>query len=532
MTGHKEIGLFICLSGNGSLKVESLRRMIGYAASFGYSFVELGLDDLIEVTDEPYYGYFRGRYTQKELRELDAFAREKGVELIPAIQCLGHCSGLSKIPYYDDCIDTKDILLVGSEKANIMIENVFKTLRSCFSSKLAHIGFDEVNQLGNGGYFKLHGYEDKYSIYLKQLNFVNSVAVKYDFKVQIWSDMFFKFATGGEYYVKDFKISNDVVSEIPENASLGYWDYFSEDRDMLKSMIQSHLETGRETFFATSVYAHVGFVPNNAYANKLFEIQLPIMRESNIGKVLITLWPDNGNDCSYFACLPSLKRAADIFFEKDEEYTRRTFKEIVGADYDLLMSLDCVEATSINPDLSKITLTNKYFFYNDPFLGLRDSNIEKADKVSYLNAIKTLQKGLKASPKEFKMTFKKELLLAKFLEHKTYLGIKTRKAYRSGDKVALLKLMREYGLCISYLQGFKRAFYKEWESENKMHGWDVQQIRIQGLISRLVECRKRLLKRIFCKGYRIEELEETPLDFAPVTSCYNMYSGFTTNREI
>ena len=48
--------------------------------------------------------------------------------------------------------------------------------------------------------------------------------------------------------------------------------------------------------------------------------------------------------------------------------------------------------------------------------------------------------------------------------------------------------------------------------ENKPHGFDVQDIRLGGVIMRLEHCKDRLLKYINGEIPKIEELEEPTLD--------------------
>ncbi len=52
-------------------------------------------------------------YTPAEIKELDAYANDHGIELIPCVQALGHFTNLVKHPNYADIVDTGEILLAG-----------------------------------------------------------------------------------------------------------------------------------------------------------------------------------------------------------------------------------------------------------------------------------------------------------------------------------------------------------------------------------------------------------------------------------
>ena len=76
----------------------------------GYNTLELYAEDTYRVEGEPYFGYLRGGYTAAEIKDIDAYALQHGVELIPCIQTLAHFNNTVKLPVYRDIVDTADIL--------------------------------------------------------------------------------------------------------------------------------------------------------------------------------------------------------------------------------------------------------------------------------------------------------------------------------------------------------------------------------------------------------------------------------------
>ena len=85
-----KLGVMIDCSRNAVMSVPTLKRWIDITASLGYNMLMLYTEDTYEVDNQPYFGYLRGRYTQDELREIDAYAESMGVELVPCIQTLAH----------------------------------------------------------------------------------------------------------------------------------------------------------------------------------------------------------------------------------------------------------------------------------------------------------------------------------------------------------------------------------------------------------------------------------------------------------
>ena len=104
--------------------------------------------------------------------------------------------------------------------------------------------------------------------------------------------------------------------------------------------------------------------------------------------------------------------------------------------------------------------------------------------------------------------------LCDVLEIKYELGLRTRRAYEAGDKDALRQMAeKDYPEVIKRLGIFVKAFEKQWMTDNKPHGFEVQDRRIGGVIRRTDACRARILAYVNGKIDRIDELEEALLPF-------------------
>ena len=90
----RHFGTMIDCSRNAVMSVPSVKRWIDLTSDLGYNTLMLYTEDTYEVDGHPYFGYMRGRYSQEELKEIDAYALSKGMELIPCIQTLGHFTAL------------------------------------------------------------------------------------------------------------------------------------------------------------------------------------------------------------------------------------------------------------------------------------------------------------------------------------------------------------------------------------------------------------------------------------------------------
>ena len=212
----RRFGLMLDCSRNAVMNLPTLKKWIDMTADMGYNTLLLYTEDTYEVDNQPYFGHLRGRYSQKELREIDDYANKKGMEVIPCIQTLAHLNAIMRWPQYAGMADCNDILLAGDEHVYAFIDDMFASLSKSFRSRIVNIGMDEAAMVGLGRYLQEHGYHDRSEILVTHVARVAEIASKYGFEVTMWGDMFFRLAAGGAYYVDDLKISDAIKEKIPD----------------------------------------------------------------------------------------------------------------------------------------------------------------------------------------------------------------------------------------------------------------------------------------------------------------------------
>ena len=74
MMNFKHLGVMLDCSRNAVMNVASVKKYIDILEKLGYNTLMLYTEETYEVDNQPYFGYLRGRYTQKEMQEIDAYA--------------------------------------------------------------------------------------------------------------------------------------------------------------------------------------------------------------------------------------------------------------------------------------------------------------------------------------------------------------------------------------------------------------------------------------------------------------------------
>jgi hypothetical protein len=133
---------------------------------------------------------------------------------------------------------------------------------------------------------------------------------------------------------------------------------------------------------------------------------------------------------------------------------------------------------------------------------------------------------------EYAYIFKYMADLCSFLAVKADLGIKTRAAYRSGDKAAIKAIVKDYNLALTRLKTFYHSFYNVWHTENKPFGWEVQDIRLGGLERRIKTCKSVLERYLAGELSHIDELDADVLPTGKVDILENRFDFIVTRNVL
>ena len=501
----KNFGVMLDCSRNAVRSTQSIKRFIDYLSDMGYNMLQLYTEDTFEVDNEPRFGYLRGRYSKEELKDLSGYAKSKNIKLVPCIQTLAHLNQIFRWSEYKQINDCDDILLCGDEKTYNLLDNMFKTMRECFDSDIINIGMDEAQMLGLGKYLKKNGYTNRFQIILAHLKRVTQIAEKYNFKPMIWSDMFFRLGSPTNSYYTDEVVdfSKEIIDSVPQNLDLIYWDYYKTDKAKYDVMMASHKKFKNNIWFAGGAWCWGTLCPHNNFALKTLEPGIKSAIENGIENMFITLWGDDGAECSYMSMLPSLFFASQIAKGITNKKTiKQNFKEKFGIDFDKFMYLDLPDITVDN---TKFITMSKNILYADLFMGIFDCNVTDKQKQHYKQSALKLSR---IKNDNFGYLFETQKALSDVCYHKIDLGKLTREYYLSNDKEGLKRLLTEYDILYKKVKIYYEKFKILWFIENKPHGFDIQDLRLGGLMQRILSCKDRINLYVNGKIKNIPELEE------------------------
>ncbi len=514
-SSFKDLSIMVDVARNYPLKVETFKKLIRYMALLGYSTLKIYFEDLLEVNNEPYFGYLRGRYSKEEIKEIVNYADLFKIEVMPYIQTLAHLNQIKRWCVYRDHFDIDDILLVDDERTYTLIDNMLETISESFTSKRINIGMDEAYLLGRGKYLDKNGYEKRVNIFKKHLSKVLTLTSKYNLDVEMWGDMFFNNSS----YAYD-NLSVEDLNKV-NNLKLVYWDYEYKDVKEFQSLIKLHKKVSDKVSTAGGSWKWLGLAPNNKYAIAANINFMKASLKENIEEYTLTCWGDNGSSASIFSILPTLFAVANFSFYQGNKKIDYLFKDIFKISFNDFLYVDKVNNVTINDPLNAKNNISRIYLYNDLLLGTYNSLIDK-DQISTYKVIKKKLNKLSKN-NSFNYIFKTLFEFCRVLILKVEIMDELRIAYQDNNKEKLNEILIKLNKLKTTFDKFYFALYEQYHLEAKGNGFDVIDIRLGGVLQR-IKTTIRKINDYLKYGTKIDELEEIMLDFYG-----NVYSYFHPN---
>lgn len=526
----KTLGAMLDNSRNAVMKVETVKEICRYLAVMGFNALQLYTEDTFKLEDYPYFGYMRGRYTKEELEEIDSFAASLSIELIPCVQTLAHLNAIFRWDTFQNIRDCGDILLAGEEKTYKLIDDMLKHMSDCIKSKRINIGMDEAAMLGRGKYIEKNGYKNPNEIMLSHLDRITELCKKYGYKPMMWSDMFFTLAGGG-YYDKNTFISDDVISKVPEDLTLVYWDYYNSDNEVITHVLEQHMKFKNPVLFAGGAWRWMGLAPLNCFSLKTSRAMLGAENFKKIDEVMVTAWGDDGSECSMFTILPVLQLYAEYSYSgnTDDDTLSARIKACTDIELSDFLQLDLPNFVMEKNPGERAVNPSKYLLYSDVLCGLFDAHTEIDTYRNFYKKSTGVLRTIEEKGGKWTRLFRVMADLCAVLEDKADVGLMAKTAYDDKDNETLKKIKDNIlPELLKRIDILKEDMYRQWFFENKPFGYEIIDIRFGGLENRVKTAIRRITEFLNGETEKLDELEETRLDFA----CSDISQGEQKNMYV
>lgn len=512
-------GVMVDASRNAVPTVDSVKTLLRHMAVMGLNVLMLYTEDTYTVDSQPYFGYMRGRYTPRELREIDDYAHQFGIEVIPCIQTLAHLETFLKWRAADGLRDTPDVLLAGDERTYRFVEEMITAAARPFRSKNIHIGMDEAHGLGRGRYLDLYGYRPRFEIMTHHLNSVLAITRRLGLTPMIWSDMYIRIGSKtGDYYDEAAVIPPDVIAGMPRDVRFVYWDYYHTDPAFYEKYIRLHKQFGSLPVFAGGIWTFSGIGTHYEKTFLATNAALEACKREGITDVFAAIWMDDGGENHLFSSLLGLQLFAEHGYARqlDEGKLSRRFRFCAGADpeaFRLLGSIDTPPGAEWRQTLEPDN-PGRYLLWQDVLLGLFDRHVEGRDVASHYRRLAGALAEAARQNEAWRHVFEVPVRLCEVLSVKSEIGIRLKRGYEENRRDELERLCaRDLPELHRRVDELRRAHRDQWHRIYKPFGWEVLDIRYGGLLARIDTAIQRVTDYLQGTIGNIEELEAERLYF-------------------
>ena len=514
-SNFQAMGIMLDCSRNAVMKVSHVKRWLRRLALMGYNVFMLYTEDTYQLPGEPYFGYMRGGYSGREIREIDDYARRLGIEVVACIQTLGHMGQMLKWPHYKTVKDTAQVLLADEEKSYALIRKMIAFWSEHLGTRRIHVGMDEAHDLGRGRFMDLHGNQPVFDVFHRHLERVEEICLSHGLKPMIWSDMYFRMGNPTQdYYDRNTVIPDSVKAKVPQSVDLVYWDYCSTDEGFYAEWIKRHRELGHDPIMASGIWTWSRFWYDHSKTTASVKPCVEACRKAGLSQIFFTLWGDGNSYCEFDSAFAGIAYAADLCYGGygSDDALSPFLKAICSSDYSAILvgtGLQ-VPAPHNNQPISATTI-----LWDDPLLGIGWQGFLDACPDFWpqvLVKLRTLRektapfRGTQSEP-DFDYLWRICDVMVRKLEFREALVL----SYDLKDKHALHRLQEDQiPPLLDALAGLEQAFRRQWLRRNKSFGMETTQIRLGAGSTRYREAALRIQE--YCQGHieTIEEIEMRP----------------------
>ena len=505
-TPFTTLGIMLDCSRNAVITTGHIKLWMRRLALLGYNMIMLYTEDTYELPGEPYFGYQRGAYTEKELKDIDAYAAKLNIEIIPCIQTLGHLEKILRHGTYGPIRDTSSVMLVGEKKTYELIDKMIGHWKKICRTNRIHIGMDETHDIGRGRYLDLNGYRDGFSLFNEHLARVVKICKKHKLKPMIWSDMYFRLGSKTmDYYDAKTVIPKTVVKKIPKEAELVYWDYYHDNKEFYLKWIERHRKMNKEPLVGSGIWTWSKYWYDHTITGNTAGPCIEACYEAKIKELFFTQWGDDGAYCDHDSAFAGMVYCADKSYgTKTPEKTRleKRFGSICGGSY-----ASHILASKIHGGIKQIQPS----MWDDPLFD-----------TTFRNQTGNNPKQMAAIAKEFntlanklkKVTHDRATGDLRYAYHvarafadRYAFSASLYAAYTRKDKKALRLIAKKVPAMIKSIANMESSFRTMWLNHNKPQGIETIQARFGMLRARYQEIALRLGEYINGTVKTIPELD-------------------------
>ncbi len=285
-------GYMIDISRGRMPKVETIKNMIDLLAALKYNEFQLYMEgDCFKYAAYPKETADFDCLTPEDIRELDAYCRERFIDLVPNQNSFGHMYTWLKKPDFhhlalfeaDEVPSTLNPLL---DESFEFVTNLYASLLPHFTSDFVNIGLDEAYGLGK---FQIEEYcrqKGKDVVFMEWLNKLNDhIRDTYGKRIMFWADMIYNYPQS--YHM------------VPKDAIALEWGYELIQSQRMTDHCIAYRDAGVRYYVCPSTNTHGSFAGRMDVTTFNIRTCAELAVEYGAEGLLLTDWGDGGHPQSW-----------------------------------------------------------------------------------------------------------------------------------------------------------------------------------------------------------------------------------------
>lgn len=230
-------------------------------------------------------------FTAQEILELDAYCRQRHIELVPNQNSLGHMERWLKFPRYHDLAESPEGFTLHGRvrpastlnpvdpKSIELVAGLYDELLPNFTSRIFNVGGDEPWEFGTGKSNPVVKEKGSGRVYLDYLLALYQEVTRRGHQMQFWTDIIVKYP--------------DLVPQLPRDVTAMIWGY--ESYEPLEEHCQMVAEAGLPFYVCPGTSSWNSLIGRTDNAMQNLQQAAVMGHRYGASGYLITDWGDNGH---------------------------------------------------------------------------------------------------------------------------------------------------------------------------------------------------------------------------------------------
>ena len=236
--------------------IENFKKIIRFMARYKMNVYSPYLEDLFVFKNHPLVGKGRGALTAADVRDLDAYAKRRFVDMIPIFETLGHWENILIKPEYLPLAEFPGAhtLNISDERIYAILDEMIGELAAAFSSPYFNMAADESWDVGLGANKERVQKSDLATVHAEHYKQLFDIIAKHGKKPMMYGDIILN--------------NPGILDQIPKSVVIVDWQYWAGDRYSSPSVFRT---AGFPFVVSPAVYNFAGPFPN--YVHTLINIR-------------------------------------------------------------------------------------------------------------------------------------------------------------------------------------------------------------------------------------------------------------------